>query len=407
MKAAILTIGDELLSGKTINTNASWISHHVKMFGCEIVRQVTAPDKEKEIIDCISILFTLPIDLVLCTGGLGPTHDDITRNSIFQFFNSKGLFDDEYWKDLKSRFSSIGYSIPDSNKSQAIVPDNGETFSNPIGSARGLLFNRNKITFMAMPGVPSEMEAMIKKTVIPWIKKNSKQEIFSINVRTTGLPESVLYEKIKVEDSYLEFLDLGYYPSLYGVDIRITGKNITLLEELKEKIVNIAGKYIYNIGEESLEDIVVNKLLENNLCIATAESCTGGLIGHRITQVPGSSSVYKGGIVAYSNEAKLSQLNIKRETLDKYGAVSKETASEMAFQVKTIFDSDIGISVTGIAGPDGGTKDKPVGLVFAGFCNRDGVKTKQFNFYSIRESNKVRTSQGVLNLIMKNISDNG
>ena len=260
---------------------------------------------------------------------------------------------------------------------------------------------------MAMPGVPSEMEAMIKKTVIPWIKKNSKQEIFSINVRTTGLPESVLYEKIKVEDSYLEFLDLGYYPSLYGVDIRITGKNITLLEELKEKIVNIAGKYVYNIGEESLEDIVVNKLLENNLCIATAESCTGGLIGHRITQVPGSSSVYKGGIVAYSNEAKLSQLNIKRETLDKYGAVSKETASEMAFQVKTIFDSDIGISVTGIAGPDGGTKDKPVGLVYAGFCNRDGVKTKQFNFYSIRESNKVRTSQGVLNLIMKNISDNG
>ena len=189
MKAAILTIGDELLSGKTINTNASWIGHHLKILGCEIVRQVTAPDKEKEIIDCLSILFTLPIDLVLCTGGLGPTHDDITRDSIFQFFNSNELFDDEYWKDLKNRFSSIGYSIPDSNKSQAIVPDNGETFSNPIGSARGLLFNRNNITFMAMPGVPSEMEAMIKKTVIPWIKKNSKQEIFSINIRTTGLPE--------------------------------------------------------------------------------------------------------------------------------------------------------------------------------------------------------------------------
>ena len=307
--------------------------------------------------------------------------------------------DEDYWANLKKRFSSLGYSIPSSNKSQAIIPHNGKVFPNPIGSARGLLFHKDNITFMAMPGVPSEMKAMMSESVIPWVRKKSKLENFSINIRTTGIPESVLYEKIKVEDSIQKSINLGYYPSLFGVDIRISGNNISSIEKVQKLIVKDVGPYIYNIGEESLENIVVNKLMKNNLTIATAESCTGGLIGHRITQVSGSSKIYNGGLIAYSNKAKLNQLKINNETLNRFGAVSIEVASEMAVQVRNIFDSDIGVSVTGIAGPGGGTKDKPVGLVYVGYSDCNRLITKQFNFHSSRESNKIRTSQAVLNLI--------
>ena len=403
MKASLLTVGDELLSGKTTNTNATWISHNLTLEGCNIVRNVTVGDKEEEILDSLAALFELPVELVLCTGGLGPTHDDITRDAIFQFFNSDSVLDEDYWANLKKRFSSLGYSIPSSNKSQAIIPHNGKVFPNPIGSARGLLFDKDNITLMAMPGVPSEMKAMMSETVIPWVRKKSKKKNFSINIRTTGIPESVLYEKIKVKNSIQKSINLGYYPSLFGVDIRISGNNISLIEKVQKLIVKDVGPYIYNIGEEELENIVINKLMKNNLTIATAESCTGGLIGHRITQVPGSSKVYKGGLIAYSNKTKLNQLKINNKTLNRFGAVSKEVASEMAVQVRNIFDSDIGVSVTGIAGPGGGTKDKPIGLIYVGYYDGNELITKQFNFHSSRESNKIRTSQAVLNLISQKV----
>ena len=403
MKASLLTIGDELLSGKTTNTNAAWISHHLTLVGCNVVRNVTVGDKEEEILDSLCALFELPVDLVLCTGGLGPTHDDITRNTVFKFFNSDSVLDEDYWENLKKRFSSLGYSMPPSNKSQAIIPHNGKVFPNPIGSALGLLYHKDKITFMAMPGVPSEMKAMMIESVIPWVRKKSKKKNFSINIRTTGIPESVLYEKIKVKNSILKSIKLGYYPSLFGVDIRISGNNISSIEKVQKLMVKDVGPYIYNIGEEPLENIIVNRLMKNNLTIATAESCTGGLIGHRITQVSGSSKVYNGGLIAYSNKTKLNQLKINNKTLNRFGAVSKEVASEMAVQVRNIFDSDIGVSVTGIAGPDGGTKDKPVGLVYVGYSDCNGLITKQFNFHSSRESNKIRTSQAVLNLISQKV----
>jgi len=399
MKASLLTIGDELLSGKTTNTNAAWISHNLSLAGCNVLRNVTVGDKEEEILDSLCALFELPVDLVLCTGGLGPTHDDITQNTVFKFFNSDSVLDEDYWENLKKRFSSLGYSMPLSNKSQAIIPHNGKVFPNPIGSARGLLFHKGNITFMAMPGVPSEMKAMMSGTVIPWVRKKSKKKNFSINIRTTGIPESVLYEKIKVKNSIQKSINLGYYPSLFGVDIRISGNNISSIEKVQKLIVKDVGPYIYNIGEEQLENIVVSKLIKNNLTISTAESCTGGLIGHRITQVSGSSKVYNGGLIAYSNKAKLNQLKINNETLNRFGAVSKEVASEMAVQVRNIFGSDIGVSVTGIAGPGGGTKDKPIGLVYVGYSDCNELITKKYNFHSSRESNKIRTSQAVLNLI--------
>lgn len=403
MKASVLTIGDELLSGKTINTNARWISQALTHAGCSVIRHLTVCDKEQEIIESLYLLFKLPIDIIICTGGLGPTDDDITRKAIFNYFNSDSEFDEDYWDNLQNRFSKIGHKIPESNRSQAIIPTNGQVFPNPIGSARGLLFEKDDVTLMALPGVPSEMKSMMKETVIPWVIKNSKQKNFSINIRTTGIPESVLFENININNNIDSNAIIGYYPSIFGVDIRISGNDNESIKSLEKTIVNDIGNYIYTIGEESIEDIVVNKLLKKNLTISNAESCTGGLISHRITQVPGSSSVYKGGIISYSNESKLNHLNINNDTLKNYGAVSEEVALEMAINVRNIFESDIGVSVTGIAGPSGGTKEKPIGLVYVGYCSRSVVEVKKFAFNSNRKSNKLRTSQAVLNLIMKNI----
>ena len=404
MKASLLTIGDELLSGKTINTNASWISQELAFEGCSVIRHLTVPDKEDDILDSLSNLFKLSTDVILCTGGLGPTNDDITRDSIFKFFKSNPVFDEVYWNELVSKFSRIGYSIPKSNKSQAIIPHNGEVFPNPIGSARGILFHLKGITLMALPGVPSEMEAMVEQTVLPWVRKNNDKKLLSINIRTTGIPESALHEKINFKKIPQNDIKIGYYPSIFGVDLRLSGSDGAKIKRAQSTIIENIKDYIYTVGEDSIENVVVNRLINKNLTISFAESCTGGLLGHRTTQVEGSSKAFKGGMVVYSNEAKVDQLKISQELLDQFGAVSQEVALKMAKNVRDVFSSDIGVSVTGIAGPGGGTDNKPVGLVYVGYSDSKAVDTYQFNFHSNRRTNKIRTSQSVFNLILKNIS---
>ncbi len=403
MRVSLLTIGDELLSGKTINTNASWISQKLAIEGCSVIRHLTVPDKEEDILNSLSNLFKLTTDMILCTGGLGPTNDDITRDTIFKFFKSNSVFDDVYWKELVSKFSRLGYSIPKSNKTQAIIPHNGEVFPNPIGSARGILFHLKGTTLMALPGVPSEMEAMVEQTVIPWVRKNNDKKLASINIRTTGIPESALHEKINFKKIPQLDIKIGYYPSIFGVDLRISGSDGAKLKAVQNTLIENIKDYVYTIGEDPIENVVVNSLINESLTISFAESCTGGLLGHRITQVEGSSKAFKGGIVVYSNEAKVNQLKISQELLDEFGAVSQEVALEMAKNVKEVFNSDIGISVTGIAGPGGGTDDKPVGLVYVGYSDSKILTTYQFNFHSNRHTNKIRTSQSVFNQILKNI----
>ena len=404
MRASLLTIGNELLSGKTINTNASWISQKLAFDGCTVIRHLTVPDKEEDILDSLSNLFQLSTDVILCTGGLGPTNDDITRDSIFKFFKSNPVFDEKYWNELVSKFSRLGYSVPKSNKSQAIIPHNGEVFPNPIGSARGILFHLKGKTLMALPGVPSEMKAMVEQTVLPWIRKNNDKKLRSINIRTTGIPESALHEKINFKKIPQNDIQIGYYPSVFGVDLRLSGSDVAKLKRAQNTIMENIKDYIYTVGEDSIENVVFHRLINKNLTISFAESCTGGLLGHRITQVEGSSKVFKGGMVVYSNEAKVEHLKISQELLDKFGAVSQEVASKMAKNVRDVFSSDIGVSVTGIAGPGGGTDNKPVGLVYVGYSNSIAVDTYQFNFHSNRDTNKIRTSQSVFNQILKNIN---
>ena len=398
MRVAILSIGDELLSGKTVNTNANYISLVLDGLGCEIVKQVTVADRKSDVLDCLTDLFKMPIDLILCTGGLGPTSDDITLDVIFSFFNSKKLFDDKYWIKLMNKFSNIGIPISKSNKKQAVVPDNGSIIPNSIGTARGFQFEKNKIVFIAMPGVPSEMQAMMNDTIIPMVESKIVKSKYVATIRTTGAAETILYDLINKNNDD-DNINIGYYPSVYGVDIRLAGKDLNKLNNIKENIANTVSDYYYTFSEHNLEEIVVNKLIKHQFTIATAESCTGGLIGNRITEVPGSSNVYKGSIVAYSNSVKINNLGIDKNNLEKYGAVSREIAGEMAKQVRKIFNSKIGVSTTGIAGPGGGTKEKPIGLVYVALSSKEDLVIKKYNFHSNRNKNKIRSSQAVLKII--------
>jgi len=400
MRVTILSIGDELLSGKTVNTNANYISLVLDGLGCEIVKQVTVADRKNDILDCLTDLFKMPIDLILCTGGLGPTSDDITLDVIFSFFNSKKLFDDKYWIKLMNKFSNIGIPISKSHKKQAVVPDNGSIIPNSIGTARGFQFEKNKIVFIAMPGVPSEMQAMMNDTIIPMVKSKIVKSKYVATIRTTGAAETILHDLInKNNDDDDDNINIGYYPSVYGVDIRLVGKDLNKLNNIKENIANTVSDYFYTFSDHNLEEIVVNKLIKHQFTIATAESCTGGLIGNRITEVPGSSNVYKGSIVAYSNSVKINNLGIDKNNLEKYGAVSREIAGEMARQVRKTFNSKIGVSTTGIAGPGGSTKEKPIGLVYVALSSKEDLVIKKYNFHSNRNKNKIRSSQAVLKII--------
>ena len=403
MRVAVLTIGNELLSGKTINTNANWLSKKLSSIGSNITLHITIPDKQESIINSLDLLFSTQIDLIICTGGLGVTDDDITREVIFSYFGSNGIFDKDYWAFLENKFLKFGYSLPDSNKSQAVSPDNGKVFSNPIGSARGLIYEKNNITLMVLPGVPGEMKAMFNRTIAPWVEEKIDSKIFHINIRTTGIPESILFEKVKNMDLENNCHNIGYYPSIYGVDVRISDTNLEKLETLKGYIFENIKEYIYEIGNQNLEEVIIKNLEKKSMTISCAESCTGGLIGHRLTQVPGGSKVFSGGIITYSNESKINQLDITSKNIENFGAVSEQVALEMAENIRNKFGTSIGVSTTGIAGPGGGSKDKPVGLVYVGYCDDKSLKVKRFNFSSSRESNKIRTSQAVLNYVFKMI----
>ena len=397
MKIAILSIGNELLSGDTINTNAGWMGRILTEIGCDICQHITVPDKKIPISNALNQLIDLNPDFIICTGGLGPTEDDITRQTLFDFVGTESKFDEDYWQNLTERFKRFGIQISESNRNQALVPVDGNVIQNPVGSARGSKFKMKDTTLISLPGVPAEMKAMMTESIIPMIQEKGLIPKCIRTLRTTGIPESALIEKIAPVIEKDHGCDIGYYPSLFGVDVRISHADLQPVDSLSKDLYGILGVSIYSEGKESIEEVIVQLGKEKNKTISTAESCTGGLIGHRLTEVPGSSDVYKGGLVVYSNESKIEMAGVGKGTLEVHGAVSAETAESMAYNVKNKFVSDYGISVTGIAGPTGGTKEKPVGLVYIGLAKNDSVKVKEFRFGNNRKRNKLRSSQVALN----------
>ena len=397
MKIAILSIGNELLSGDTINTNAGWMGRNLTDIGCDICRQITVPDNKDSISNALTELVNLKPGYIICTGGLGPTDDDITQQTLFDFVGTESEFDQNYWESLSVRFNRFGIQIPESNRNQALVPVDGVVVPNPVGSARGSKLQVNDTILISLPGVPAEMKAMMTDSIIPMIQENELNPKCIRTLRTTGIPESALIEKIAPILEKDHACDIGYYPSLFGVDVRISHTDSQSVDSLSKDFYKTLKVSIYAEGKDSIEEVIIQLAKSKNSTVSTAESCTGGLIGHRLTEVSGSSDVYKGGFVVYNNESKIDLLGVDKSILKKYGAVSEETAQAMAKNVTNIFASDYGISVTGIAGPAGGTDQKPVGLVYIGFAKNDDVKVKKFHFGTDRKKNKLRTSQAALN----------
>ena len=398
MNVGLITIGNELLSGYTTDTNSAWIGQSVLEVGAEITWHVTIGDQYNHI---TAALDQVPEDIkvVLVTGGLGPTHDDITQKTLFKYFDVQPVFDEDYWNILNARMVKRARVMPEINKNQAIRPNKGSVIPNNSGSARGLHLNNDRMDVFAMPGVHREMKDMMSNTIIPWIHDKTKSKIYVRTLRTTGAMESVLAEKLVDVTDDTRPVTVAFLPQFTGVDIRLTCPKKNPLIEIEEKIRDRVDKYIYATGIVNLEETVGDMLVKCGYTISTAESCTGGLLGHRFTNVPGSSTYYLGGVVSYSDDMKMKTLGVQENTLQEFGAVSKQTATEMAQGVRDLFGSDLAIAVTGIAGPGGGTAEKPVGLVYITLVHNDTVWAKEFKFFTDRKLNKQLSSQVALNMV--------
>ena len=398
MNVGLITIGNELLSGFTTDTNSALIGQSVLEVGAEITWHVTIGDQYNHI---TAALDQVPEDIkvVLVTGGLGPTHDDITQKTLFKYFDVQPVFDEDYWNILNARMVKRARVMPEINKNQAIRPNKGSVIPNNSGSARGLHLNNDRMDVFAMPGVHREMKDMMSNTIIPWILDKTKSKIYVKTLRTTGAMESVLAEKLVDVTDNTRPVTVAFLPQFTGVDIRLTCPKKNPLIEIEEKIRDRVDKYIYATGIVNLEETVGDMLVKCGYTISTAESCTGGLLGHRFTNVPGSSTYYLGGVVSYSDDIKMKTLGVQENTLQEFGAVSKQTATEMAQGVRDLFGSDLAIAVTGIAGPGGGTAEKPVGLVYITLVHNDTVWAKEFKFFTDRKLNKQLSSQVALNMV--------
>ncbi len=399
MNIALITIGNELLSGFTVNTNAAWIGNHVLQVGGNIVWHQTIGDNKDEIHTSLNQVWS-DIRAVIITGGLGPTHDDLTAIALYEYTGDLPVFDEDYWQFLQKRLDKRNLNLPEINRNQALKPKKGHCIPNPLGSARGLHFKMNEKEIFVLPGVPREMKAMMNSTVLPWIEEQSTGGMTITTIRTTGIMESGLAEKLgEIVNTLSDNIKIAFLPQFTGVDIRVSGMDKTAVKQKVDEICIQVRKYIYGKNTDRLEDIISQMLIAKGLSISTAESCTGGLVGHRLTNVPGSSDYFLGGIISYSNDVKENNLGVAKSTLEQNGAVSAETAIEMAENVRLKLGSDLGLSVTGIAGPCGGTSEKPVGLTFIALTDGNNTRVKKFRFLSDRQLNKNASSQTALNMV--------
>lgn len=409
MKAYIITIGEEILIGQTLNSNASYIGDKLSDLNISVVKNSVVGDKENDILAEFEIAWDKS-ELVLVTGGLGPTHDDVTRKCVVDFFNTTLVENDEILEDIKELFQKRNRKLTEINIDQAKVPKIAEAIKNSFGTAPGMWIEKNNKFFVVMPGVPYEMRGMMESTVLPRLKELVKNDEIILRklLLTTGIPESYLYDRLGNLAELLNGAELAFLPDQVGVKLRLTvsGKEeeaANKLVEVEQRIRAKTGRYIYGSNDESLEEVVGRLLSERELTIATAESCTGGMIGNVITNVSGSSKYFERGIICYSNAAKVEILKVDEDTLIEHGAVSTEVAMQMAEGVKATSGSDIGLSTTGIMGPTGATTDKPVGLVYIGYCDEKVCTAKKIIFGEDRLLNKQRTTQAALDLVRRQL----
>jgi len=412
MKAEIITIGDEILIGQIVDTNSQWIAHELNSIEIEIVKKTSISDNKVEIFKAID-LAKLNADLIVLTGGLGPTDDDYTKDALSEYFKSKLVINYDTLKQIERLISQRGGELNERNRNQALAPDNCKVIANNLGTAPGLWFEFEGKTLISMPGVPFEMKEMMINYILPELKKNSTNvHIIHKLVLTQGISESKLAEKLEEWESKLPAeLKLAYLPSPGIIKLRLTAKGTDKLMLDKaindniNKLTKVIPDYICGFDAEALEEILAKALIEKSITISAAESCTGGNISHLITSIPGSSSYFKGSVIAYSNEIKEKILGVNISILNTYGAVSKQTVEAMAIGVRQIFNTDYAVATSGIAGPTGGTDEKPVGTIWIAVSNHNGVISKKFLFGDQRDRNIQRASLTALNMVLKQINN--
>ena len=410
MHADIITIGDELLIGQVDDTNGSWIAGELNMLGIEVNRILSIGDDHAQIVQTLERSCGYS-DLVIITGGLGPTKDDITKNAFAEFLNTSLVLDNNVLDNVKRIIHSKGGQMNDLNKGQALIPEASTVIQNPIGTAPVLWMEKCNTAFISFPGVPFEMKELMQRKILPEIKRYFKTPaIVHRTVLTTGFPEAHLAEYLEEWEKQLpEYIHLSYLPSPGRIRLRLTGVG-KVEEELQkaidkqiEQLKTYIPKAIYGFDNDSLESVVGKLLSERNATLSTAESCTGGRIAYLITSVSGASEYFTGSAVAYSNAIKEKLLNVSKNTLYTYGAVSPSTVEEMARGAKNYFGTDYSVAVSGIAGPSGGTPDKPVGTVWVGVGAPDHVTSKKFFFNDNRDRNIIRFTSAALNFLRMQI----
>lgn len=416
MRTEIINIGDELLIGQVINTNASWMAEQLNLAGFPVHRISVIADDPVQIMAALDESAKRS-DIVLLTGGLGPTRDDLTKDTLCKYFKTRLVFDPGTFETIERSFKKRGWSpVSPVNRKQAEIPENCMPLHNAHGTAPGMWFEESKgettkHVLVSMPGVPFEMKAMMTNEVIPKLKTSFRPvSLLHHTLLIQGVGESVISDILEDWEKQLPSnFHLAYLPQPGIVRLRLTGQDndkARLQSQMDNQIAGLSvllKDYVFGEGDTTLEEVVGKLLKEKGSTLATAESCTGGYIAHLITTIPGSSAYFKGSVVAYSNEIKIQELNVRESILNAFGAVSEEVVREMAETIRKRFDTDYSIAVSGIAGPDGGTTDKPVGLTWIAIAGPAGVQSGKFMFGENRERNIRRAALQALNMLRKYI----
>jgi nicotinamide-nucleotide amidase len=408
MKSEIVAVGTELLLGNIVNTNAQYLSQKLADLGIDVFYHVAVGDNLQRLSDTIKTSLERA-DLVITSGGLGPTVDDLTKEGVADALGLKLLPHEASIKKIEGMFKALGRPMTENNLKQGYIPEGAAILENDNGTAPGVLIEKNGKIVIMLPGPPKELYPMFEDKVLPYLRTKVHSTIRSRMLRVIGVGESAVEDMLKEIFRTQTNPTIAPYAKDAEVHLRITAKSDTideadrLIDQMEERVKAILGENIYGYDDESLEYVVLKLLIANNLTLSLAESCTGGLIGSRLTDVPGASASLMCGIISYSNESKIKILGVKESTINSYGAVSSQTAEEMAAGAKRINGTDIGLSITGIAGPDGGSEEKPVGLCYIGIAIGDKVTAHKLLFNGNRKSIKWNSSSSALDLLRKEL----
>ncbi len=410
MKAVIITIGDELLIGQTVDTNSAWIGSVLSLAGFDIFKKITIHDNRTDILIALAEA-SGKANVVIITGGLGPTSDDITKPALCEFFNTRLVMNNEVLAMVESMMRRRNFPMNENNRKQAEVPESCIVLTNAAGTAPGMWFEKDRTIFISLPGVPAEMKYIMTHHVMPALKKQfTSQFIIHRNIMTYGAPEARLAEMLTgFEEALPECVKIAYLPSSGIIKLRLTGtgtdqgKIEESVDEQATKLYSIIPDLIYGENEESLEMVIGRLLRHKRKTICTAESCTGGNIAHMITSVPGSSYYFKGSVIAYANSIKTELLGIDEKVIEKHGAVSEAVVTLMAEAARRLLKADFAVATSGIAGPDGGTEEKPVGTLWTAVASESGTIAEKHTLGTDRMNNIIRFTIVALNMLRKQI----